>query len=324
MDQARIAATDEIVDATDLLAWDAALVERSDFTCPSTLCSAKLAACAWRPGQKVRPYFSARWGHAAGCDVDGRVKLVDPPERSDDPEPLEVVAGYVAKLVLSDVRRIQSPQPPADSDELESVSEPPSTPVTDQRAMRLGTCRTIRTLCSTFLHNPPELRAAMRLDVPGVDATRYATGFRRLERFEVRRYTEQRIFYAPIRWSAEPVETPRALTIDLYCGDNDPSGLLGLVNPYQLIIGWKQWSPRQRNSVTREVTHARSEGRQRYSPGSQAGCWAFFLGNQNPTDPAKFHVNDHRLVCFLAADGVHHDRQQSPWRNPGSTAGPSR
>ncbi|MBF6369696.1 hypothetical protein IU469_28845, partial [Nocardia puris] len=247
MDQARIAATDEIVDATDLLAWDAALVERSDFTCPSTLCSAKLVACAWRPGQKVRPYFSARWGHAAGCDVDGRVKLVDPPERSDDPEPLEVVAGYVAKLVLSDVRRVQSPQPPADSDELEPVSEPTSTSATDQSTVRLGTCRTIRTLCSTFLHNPPELRAVMKLDVPGVDATRYATGFRRLERFEVRRYAEQRIFYAPIRWSAEPVETPRALTIDLYCGDNDPSGLLGLVNPYQLLLDWEQWSTRQSN-----------------------------------------------------------------------------
>ncbi|WP_043729832.1 hypothetical protein [Nocardia asiatica] len=228
MDQARIATTDEIVDATDLLAWDPDLVQRTDFTCPSILCSAKLAACAWRPGQKVRPYFSAKWGHATGCDVDGRVKLVDPPERPDDPEPLEVVAGYVAKLVLSDVRRIQSPQPPADSDETEPVSEPQSATVTDQNTVRLGTCRTIRTLCSTFLHNPPELRAAMKLDVPGVDATRYATGFRRLERFEIRRYAEQRIFYAPIRWSAEPTETPRALTIDLYCGDNDPSGLLGL------------------------------------------------------------------------------------------------
>ncbi len=324
MDQARIATTDEVVDATDLLAWDQELVKGSDFTCPSILCNAKLSACAWRPGQKVRPYFSAKWGHAAGCDIDGRVKLVGPPERSDDPEPLEVVAGYVAKLVLSDVRRIQSPQSPADSDGVEPASEPPSTPVTDQSSVRLGTCRTIRTLCSTFLHNPPELRAAMRLDVPGVDATRYATGFRRIERFEIRRYTEQRIFYAPIRWSAEPVETPRALTIDLYCGDNDPSGLLGLVRPYQLRIDWTQWSTRQRNSVTREVAHARSEGKQRYSPGSQAGCWAFFLGNQNPTDPATFHVNDHRLVCFLAADGVRHDSQQTPWRDPGSTAARSR
>ncbi len=61
MDQARIATTDEIVDATGLLTWDLELVHRSDSTCPSTLCSAKLAACAWSPGQKVRHYFSAKW-----------------------------------------------------------------------------------------------------------------------------------------------------------------------------------------------------------------------------------------------------------------------
>lgn len=314
MDQARIVGTDEIVDATDLLAWEDQQVVAADFVCPSDPCSAKLAACAWRPGQKVRPYFSARWGHAANCDVDGRIKLVDPPDRADDPEPIEVLAGYVAKLVLADSHRVQRPKPPLDPDEIPPAPEP-TTPFHGQATgARLGTCRTIRALCGTFLDYPPAARAMMRISIPGVDATRYATAFQRLERFEVRRYTEQRILCAPIKFTAEVEQTAHALTVDLFCGDYSPNRMLGLIHPYRLQIDWAAWSDQRRAAVAREVAHARDEAGQRWEPGSRAGVFAFFLGRQDQRDPAVFHVDDHRCICFIAVDGEHDDVERTPWR----------
>ncbi|SEA51190.1 hypothetical protein [Nitrosospira multiformis] len=63
-----------------------------------------------------------------------------------------------------------------------------------------------------------------------------------------------------------------------------------------------------KQNVSREVETARVEDMAAKKRGDKEKGWLFFIGRQDESDPALFHVDDHRLVCCVAAEMIY-----PPW-----------
>jgi len=72
-------------------------------------------------------------------------------------------------------------------------------------------------------------------------------------------------------------------------------------------MSWKDWSDAKRNYVSREVRAARVESMAANERDKEKG-WLFFIGRQDESDSALFHVDDHRLVCCLVAEMIYPPR----------------
>lgn len=298
MESARDKHTGEIVDAEQL--WIINPVDPLGYECRG--CGAQATPCSYRPENKVRPYFSAKDGHNAGCDVEGEVELVKRARKQRVTTREGFPGSFPNRLVLRDTRPVVgpdgSPTAPAGGGGRRTGSNGSS----ETRRDRHWAAQTIRPICRTFINHPFD--RDLPLAVPGVAADTYHGVFRSLKSDQVVQYPEPRLFYAPISWKA-PIADDVQLEIQLSYGEWIERKL---TRPYRVRLDWKDWSSAKRNYVSREIETAKSEYMAAKKRGDKEKGWLFFIGRQDESDPTLFHVDDHRLVCCVVAEMIY-----PPW-----------
>lgn len=293
MDSAQDKITGEIVEAEQL--WLIPVVDKDRYVCRG--CGIKLTPAAYRPENVVRPYFTARDGdHKQGCDVNGEKKLVNKGKKKRLSTPKEgFPAPYPAKLVLRDLRAITGESGGSDNDAAggggtRGTGDGKSAPSTSNRRR---VANTIRPICRTFINFPYD--RDLELEVPGIDATKYLTVFKKLKWNELARYPEARITYAAIRWS-KPLDTDEFLEITVDAGERDEKRL---VRGHRVRVEWVDWSKAKRTYVRNEIEAARKEAITANEKGTKEKGYLFFVGEQDSEDVTLFRVTDHRLICCL-------------------------
>lgn len=298
MESARDKRTGEIVDAEQL--WIINPVDPLGYECRG--CGAPVTPCSYRPENKVRPYFSAKDGHNADCDVEGEVELVKRARKQRVTAREGFPGSFPNRLVLRDTRPVAgsdgSPTAPAGSGGHRNSSNGSS----ETRRDRHWAAQTIRPICRTFINYPFD--RDLPLAVPGIAADTYQRVFRSLKSDQVIQYSEPRLFYAPISWKAS-IAADDQLEIQLSYGEWKERKL---IRPYRVRMNWKDWSAAKRNYVSREIETTRSEYMAAKKRGDKEKGWLFFEGRQDASDPPLFHVDDHRLVCCVVAEMIY-----PPW-----------
>ncbi|KZM72344.1 hypothetical protein AWN90_36070 [Nocardia terpenica] len=187
------------------------------------------------------------------------------------------------------------------------------------RGLREATASTIRPFCRTFVRYPNS-RTILRINIPDVDAEHYQYAFKRLESDKIVQYPHLRIFYAQVAWSTDPVFTETTAEVSLYAGERDCEARARVVRSYRVVIDWSQWDPKLRAALRLEIRVAQQEAREQV--GTTAKSWLFFLGKQDPVEPATFRVGHHADYAFLTAQ-IRYPASQSPKpptpRRPGTS-----
>ncbi len=288
----------EIVDAEQL--WIIDPVDPLGYGCRG--CGALATPCSYRPENKVRPYFSAKSGHNAGCDVEGEIELVKRARKQRISARDGFPGSFPNRLVLRDARPVvDSNGTPTGSTSVGGRRTGPKG-ISETQRDRHWAAQTIRPICRTFVNYPYD--RDLPLAVPGVAPDDYQRVFRLLKRCQILEYPEPRVFYAPISWKA-PIEDNEQIEIQLSYGEWIERKL---TRPYRVRMGWKDWSAAKRSYVSREVETARLEYMAAKKRGDKEKGWLFFIGWQDENEPALFHVDDHRLVCCMVAQMIY-----PPW-----------
>ena len=295
MESARDKRTGEIVDAEQL--WIINPVDPMGYECRG--CSAQATPCSYRPENKVRPYFSAKDGHNAGCDVEGEVALVKRARKQRVTIREGFPGSFPNRLVLRDTRPVSSPDGSPTAPASDRGRRTGSNGSSERCRNRHWAAQTIRSICRTFINYPFD--RDLPLVVPGVTADTYQHVFRSLKSDQVIQYPEPRLFYAPISWKASIADDDR-LEIQLSYGEWKERKL---TRPYRVWMDWKNWSAAKRNYVSREIETARSEYMTAKKRGDKEKGWLFFIGRQDESDSTLFHVDDHRLVCCVVNEVIY-------------------
>ena len=295
MESARDKRTGEIVDAEQL--WIINPVDPMCYECRG--CSAQATPCSYRPENKVRPYFSAKDGHNAGCDVEGEVALVKRARKQRVTTREGFPGSFPNRLVLRDTRPVSSPDGSPTAQASDGGRRTESNGSSERCRDRYWAAQTIRPICRTFINYPFD--RDLPLAVPSVTADTYQRVFRSLKSDQVIQYPEPRLFYAPISWKASIADDDR-LEIQLSYGEWKERKL---TRPYRVRMDWKDWSAAKRNYVSREIETARSEYMAAKKRGDKEKGWLFFIGRQNESDSTLFHVDDHRLVCCVVNEMIY-------------------
>ncbi|WP_197272820.1 hypothetical protein [Nitrosospira briensis] len=288
--------TGEVIDAEQL--WIIVPVDPMGYECRG--CGALVTPCSYRPENKVRPYFSAKDGHNAGCDVDGEVELVKRAQKQRISTREGFPGSFPNRLVLRDTRKV------VDSNGTPTVATSAggrrsgSKGSSEKQRDRHWAAQTIRPICRTFVNYPYD--RDLPLAVLGIAVGTYQRVFRSLKvkGDQILRHPEPRLFYGPISWKASFANDDR-LEIQLSYGEWIEGKL---TRPYRVRMSWKDWSDAKRNYVSREVRTAKVESIAANKRGDKEKGWLFFIGRQDESDSALFHVDDHRLVCCVVAEMI--------------------
>lgn len=292
--------TGEIVDAEQL--WIIDPVDPMAYECRG--CSVLVTPCSYRPENKVRPYFSAKDGHKADCDVDGEVELVKRARKQRISTREGFPGRFPNRLVLRDIREVVDangiPTIATSAEERRIGSKGSS----ENQRDRHWTAHTIRPICHTFVNYPYD--RDLPLAVPDIAVRTYQRVFRSLKVKGdlIPRHPEPRLFYGPIRWKPSSANDG-PLEIQLSYGEWIEGKL---TRPYRVRMSWEGWSDAKRNYVFREVLTAGRESKAAYKRGDKEKGWLFFIGRQDESDFALFHVYDHRLVCCLVTEMIYPPR----------------
>lgn len=284
--------TGEVVDAEQL--WIIVPVDPMGYECRG--CGALVTPCSYRPENKVRPYFSAKDGHNAGCDVEGEVELVKRARKQRISTREGFPGSFPNRLVLRDTREVADPNGTLIVATSAGGRRIGSMGSSETQRDRHYTAQTIRPISRTFINYPYD--RDLPLKVPEIAVGTYESVFCSLERNQIFQYHERRLFYAPIRWKVPYADDDR-FEIQLSYGVWIERKL---TRPYRVRMGWKDWSDAKRKYVSRQVLTAREKAIAANKRGDKEKGWLFFLGRQDESDSALFHVDDHRLVCCVDAE----------------------
>ncbi|MGR2682590.1 hypothetical protein [Chromobacterium haemolyticum] len=298
MESARDKHTGEIVDAEQL--WIIDPVDPLGYECRG--CGALATPCSYRPENKVRPYFSAKDGHNAGCDVEGEVELVKRARKQRVSTREGFPGSFPNRLVLRDTRPVAGTKGTPTATTSAGGCRTGSNGSSEEQRDRHWAAQTIRPICRTFVNYPHDRH--LPLAVPGIATETYQRVFRSLKSDQILQHPEPRLFYAPISWKASLANDDH-LEIQLSYGEWEERKL---IRPYRVKVNWQNWSVAKRNYVSREIETARLEYMAAKKREDKEKGWLFFLGRQDESDRALFHVDDHRLICCLVAEMIY-----PPW-----------
>lgn len=303
MDTARDKHTLELVEAEEL--WNMAIVDSDGYTCRG--CATQVFPASYdKKRNKKRPYFSLGPvnKHKPGCDVDGDEKTVTRAKKERIGTPEGFPLPFPSRLTLTDER----PVVPGGTGQSGGGQEGTRT------GTRAGigvapnrhhghTVKTIRPACRAFLNFPYD-RDHLPLAIPDVPGDTYAKIFwylasKKPEQFK----TPRHLYYAAIRWKAEPVITEMYCELTLNAGEWDDKEKQHK-SLSRVRIDWSNWSQSRKDSLVREFETTRVEASEQAKADSQIKGWIFFVGAQDSVDPSVFHVNDYRLVCCLPGNMI--------------------
>jgi len=221
MDTARNKYTKELVEAEEL--WNMETVDSDAYTCRG--CSIQVFPASYdKARNKKRPYFSLGPvnEHEAGCDVDGEAKAIKraQKERLGTPEGFPV--PFPSKLTLTDERPSEKSGADSPGDPADGQARSRSVGVGPTPKRHHGhTVKTIRPASRAFINFPND-RDSLPLDIPGVPGKTYAKVFwyiasKSPEPFQM----PVHLYYAPIRWKADPVVADTHCELTLNSGEWD-------------------------------------------------------------------------------------------------------
>ncbi len=159
--------------------------------------------------------------------------------------------------------------------------------------VRRREAHTILLICEAFIGYP--CNRDLPLVVPNIKGKTYDEVFQRLENKIKGPYKNQKIFFASIRPSND-IENNDFLEVELSYGDWDKNKLK---RPYKVRINRRGLSNSKYQPLKREIENVRTNWKENKANNKDVKGWLFFVGKQDPNDPAIFHVNDHRLICCI-------------------------
>lgn len=299
MDTARNKHTLELVEAEEL--WSMSIVDSDGYICRG--CVTQVFPASYdKKRNKKRPYFSLGPvnKHKPGCNVDGEEKIIKraTQERVSTSEGFPL--PFPSRLTLTDERFVVS-----------GGNGQPGVQAGGRTGSRAGTegtpnrhhghtVKTIRPACRAFMNFPYD-HEHLPLAIPNVPGDTYAKVFwylggKKPEHFKAPRH----LYYAAIRWKAEPVVTETYCELTLNAGEWDEKD-----KEYKSLsrvrIVWSNWSQSRRDTLIREFEVTQEEAAEEAKANSQIKGWIFFVGIQDLVDPGVFHVDDYRLICCFAA-----------------------
>lgn len=289
MDVARMLHNDRLVEAEEL--WEMEVVDKDAYGCRG--CDARVFPASYdKENNKRRPYFTLGKlsRHLPGCDVDGEERILSRARKERvggaDGFPLP----FPSRLSLSD------DAPGALASALATL------PQAKARQLHHGhTVKTIRPACRTFIHFPRD-RAFLPLEIPGLWGNTYAKLFWYLRNRKPEFLPHARhLYYAPLRWTAAALENEAFCELTLNTGEWDGEQHR-FTSLNRVRIDWSGWSAARRDALRRECEAARTEAMEAAGMDNAMCGWVFFVGRQDANDPSLFHVDDHRLICCLAAE----------------------
>lgn len=295
MESARDKYTGQIVSAEEL--WIIDPVDPLGYECRG--CGVQATPCSYAPINKVRPYFRAKDGHQAGCDVEGEIELVKRARKQRMSTRDGFPGSFPNQLVLRETRPVSSPNGESTAARSKGGRRIGSNGADEARRDCHWAVQTIRPICRTFLNYPHDRH--IPLAVPGIEADTYQRVFRALKRNRIVQHPGLHLFYAPISWKP-PLADDDHLEIQLSYGEWIERQL---IRPYRVNVDWQNWSTAKRNYVSREIETARQEYMVAKKRGDKQKGWLFFIGRQDASDLTLFHVDDHRLVCCVVAEMIY-------------------
>jgi hypothetical protein len=160
--------------------------------------------------------------------------------------------------------------------------------------------KTIRPACRAFINFPYD-RDHLPLAIPNVPGDTYSKVFWYLGSKKQEHFRESKhLYYAAIRWKAEPVISDAICVLTLNAGEWDEANR-EYKNLSRVRVDWSEWSQSRRDSLLREFEATRHEAAEKSRTDSQVKGWLFFVGTQDSEDPGIFDVDDYRLICSLEA-----------------------
>ncbi len=302
MDTAREKHTLDLIEAEEL--WSMSTPDSDGYICRG--CVTQVFPASYdKKRNKKRPYFSLGPvnKHKPGCDVDGEEKTVKRAKKERVGNPEGFPLPFPSRLTLSDVRPVT--RGGTDQSEGQASDRAESRTRTGVASNRHHghTVKTIRPTCRAFINFPYD-REYLPLAIPDVPGDTYAKlfwylGSKKPEHFKAPKH----LYYAAIRWKAEPVVTEMFCELMLNAGEWDEKKK-GYDSLSQVRIDWSDWSQSRRDSLVRECEATRQEAAEQSRADRQIKGWIFFIGTQDSDNPGMFYVDDHRLICCLAAKMV--------------------
>jgi hypothetical protein len=283
----------KIIDAAELRFIEN--VDEKKFICRG--CGCLVSPASYHPDNKVRPYFRVIDAHKDDCDVVGYEKYIKIGAiKSIRNSKGEFSISYPNKVVFNDYREVVGSQFSIDNQQIEtSKSRHIKTGLHNINQNRTHTVSTIRSICKFFMNFPHD--RDLSLNVPGIDAKCYQYAFKRIK--AGKQEDRARIFYAPIRWSTEPVENDKSYDLFLHVGVWD--NIQRKYNPMcRVQIQWEAWSQQKKNYIKYEIEYYRNEALNK-----NVQAWCFFIGEQDFGDKFLFKVTDHRMICCLEGDIIY-------------------
>lgn len=299
MDTARDKDTLDFVEAEDL--WDMTTVDREGYICRGCAIQA-FPASFDKEKNKKRPYFSLGpvGKHYPGCDVDGEEKIVKRASKERVGTPEGFPLPFPNRLILSDVRPVVQGAAAQTREQAEGVTASRARSGDAPKRHHGHTVKTIRPACSAFIKFPND-REHLPLAIEDVPGDTYAKiflylGSKKPEYFK----TPWHLYYAAIRWTAEPIITETHCELILNAGEWDTTK-----NTYRSFsrvrVDWSSWSTSRRDTLMREYEATRLEAAEKFKTDRQSKGWIFFVGDQDANDPSVFIVDNRRLICCLSA-----------------------
>jgi hypothetical protein len=308
MDSARRKSTGDIVDAESL--WDTHPVDKDDYECHD--CAVKAWPASYLRGVNLRrPYFklSPNASHGPSCGVLGAQTYLERAKAA----PLGTGEGgfplpWPDRLVLAHERPAvdvagtgRGPDAASGNRTRAGGDGPPRGGGGGRRGHAVGT---LRPICRAYIAFPHD-RAGLPLAVPQCVGQTFDQVFRRLSGSEITVHREpRRLYYAALQWCAPTVNEAAAEWL-LDAGEWDAAHKRRGI-AYRVRVVWSHWTPRQRETLRREVEIARDEAKQHKEKAVKA--WMFFVGTQDADDPALLVVDRFELVCCLMAQMIYPPR----------------
>lgn len=304
MNRARDRQTLDVVHAESL--WGGTDVDKEAFICAS--CALQVFPASFEKTNQLRPYFKKRSGdkHHFSCELVEHNRLLERARRGsvielggDLPVPYPDRLRHAAGGDIPERRADEALDPQRG---LRVAPPEPSDHAARRRRYAAGS---LHLICRTYLEFPHD-RKRLRLHIDGIEGDSYDAIFKHLESKTIVSQRRARLFYAPMRFSAEPRFTDTAAHVFLACGQNRGTAADPL---YEVRVQWDGWSRRDRTRLEAEVTTTREEAREGWRSDKFRAhkAFVFFLGEQSATDPAVFVVRNPRWICCLFAELIFPD-----------------
>ncbi|MDC8757910.1 hypothetical protein [Janthinobacterium fluminis] len=303
MDTARNKHSYELVEAEEL--WGMDTVDSEAYICRG--CATQVFPASFdKARNKKRPYFTLGPSNKhIDCDIDGQEKIVSRGKKERVGTPEGFPLPFPNRLTLTDERPAQANGNGLPEGQAED--KPRSRGGKNGEGLRRHhghTVKTIRPMCRTFMNFPKD-REFLPLQIPSVPGSTYARIFSHLSSRKKPEPLESptRLFYAAIRWTADPVVSDNYYELTLNSGEwDEEKGTYKIL--CRLRVNWSDWSQSRRGTLMTEFETTREEAREDAKKNKLAKGWIFFVGTQDASDPSLFHADNRRLVCCLSGEMI--------------------